>query len=154
MQNYAGCKGITDVINCSVNWGGAVRPSLAWMAWDDLQAYARAYATRVMSYPYYWSTYNDGEFGEIWLFPAPSTIGDIELDAICVPIDLYSDDDVDAIPPGFRNAIKFFAAGMAYMGKQQYSQAGEMRSIFADRLGIGNLAANRGKTPNYYWRAF
>lgn len=150
---YAGCSAIIDVIACSVNWGGAVRPTLAWLPWEDLQAYARAYATLVTSYPYYWSVYNDGEFGEIWMFPAPSTTGDIELDAICVPTDLNSDDDPDAIPPGFRNSIKFGAAELAYMQKQQYTQATLMGNMFNERLGTAHVASDRGKTPNFYWRA-
>lgn len=149
---YAGVEGIIDVNSCSVNWGGSVRPTLAWMPWEDLQAYARAYATLVTSFPYYWSCYNDGETGEVWMFPAPSTAGDIELDAYCVPSDLYSDDDYDAIPPGFRNAIKFGAASLAYMTSKRYQDAEIMDNIFNDRIGTGAVARDRGKTPNYYYR--
>jgi hypothetical protein len=151
---YGGCAAIIDVVSCSVNWGGAARPTLAFLAWDDLQAYARAYSTLVTSYPYYWSIFNPGEFGEVWLFPAPSTVGDIELYAACIPSDLYSDDDVEAIPPGYRNAIKFGAASLAFQGKQQYAQAEAMEERFKERLGLASVAADRGKTPNYYWRAY
>ena len=148
---YAGIEGVMDVIACSVNWGGAVRPTLAWMPWDDLQAYARAYATLVTSYPYYWSCMDDGENGEVWMFPAPSQMGEIELDAYCVPKDLYTDSDYDAIPPGFRNSIKFMAASLAFLSSQRYAQAQYMEDMFNQRLGTGRVAADRGKTPNYYY---
>lgn len=149
---YDGVKGIIDVNTCSVSWGSA-RPTLAWMPWEDLQAYARAYATLVTSYPFMWSCYNDGETGEVWMFPAPSSPGDIELDAFCVPKDLNSDDDYDAIPSGFRNAVKFGAASLAYLSSKRYSDAGIMDSLFTDRVGTGSVARDRGKTPNAYWRA-
>ena len=149
--SHAGVKGIVDVNNCSVNWGGAARPSLAWLPWEDLQAYARAYATLVTSYPYYWSVANPGESGEIWLFPAPSTTGDIELDAYCVPANLYTDDDYDAIPDGFKDSIKYLAASLAYLTKQQYAQAQVMEGLFMDAIGVDHVAVDRGKTPNMYW---
>lgn len=152
-QAHAGVKGIVDVASCSVNWGGAVRPSLAWMPWEDLQAFARAYATLVTSYPYYWSVLNDGENGEIFFFPAPSFVGDIELDAYCVPLDLQTDADYDAIPDGFSNAIKFGAASLAFFGKQQYLQAQIMENMFAERLGVARVSADRGKIPNFYYNS-
>lgn len=150
---HAGIKGIIDVASLSVNWGGAVRPSLAWMPWEDLQAYARAYATLVTSYPYYWSVLNDGENGEVWLFPAPSFAGDIELDAYCVPKDLYTDSDYDAIPDGFTDAIKFGAAKLAFLGTQRYLQAQLMENEFASSLGVDRVAVDRGKISNFYYDA-
>ncbi len=153
-QSYAGCKAIIDTNQCAVNWGGAVRPALAWMPFEDLQAYARAYATQVTSYPYYWTVLNDGEFGEIWMFPAPSTTGDIELDVYCIPSELYVDSDFDAVPPGFQNAIKFGAAAMAFLTSYRYAQANVMEGLFAERLGVARVSVDRGKVPNYYTTAF
>lgn len=150
-QQYAGIQGIIDINALSVNWGGAVRPTLAWMPWEDLQAYGRAYATLVTSYPYYWSCMDDGENGEVWMFPAPSTTGDIEVDAYCVPKDIYTDDDYDAIPPGFSNSVKFLAASLAFMSSQRYQQAQIMEGLFTERMGTGRAAADRGKVPNMYW---
>ena len=153
---HQGCKAVIDTITCSVCWGGGVggspRPSLAWLPWEDLQAYARAYATLVTSYPYFWSVYNDGEFGEVWLFPVPSFAMEMELDTFCVPTDLNSDDDFDAIPDGFTNAIKYGAAALAYMSSRRYGQAQLMENQFAERLGVARVAVDMGKTQNFYYR--
>ncbi len=153
-QQHAGIKGIIDVIELSVNWGGAVRPTLAWLPWDELQAYARAYATLLESYPYYYSVLDDGENGEIWMFPAPSTTGDIEADAFCVPTDLYTDADYDAIPAGYQNSIKYGAAALAYLSSQRYAQSQFMSDLFNERIGVAGVARDRGKTANYYWSAY
>lgn len=150
---YAGIKGVIDTIACSVNWGGNFRPTLTWMPWDDLQAYCRSYANQTTSFPAVWSVYNDGEFGEIWLFPTPSQAGEIELDATCVPIDLYSDSDFDAVPEEMRNAIKYKAASLAFLGQMRYEQAQAMEQAFAAQIGIDVVAVDRGKTPNYYVRS-
>lgn len=153
-QAYAGVEGIVDVISLSVNWGGAVRPTLAWMPWEDLQAYARAYATLIESYPYYWSVMNDGTEGEVWLFPPASTTGDIEAYCFCTPKPIYSDDDFDAIPDGYRNAIKFHAASLAFASKRQTAEAEYYDQEFNSRIGVANVQKDRGKTPNMYWQAF
>jgi hypothetical protein len=149
-QQYAGCQAVIDCNAVSANWGGSLKPALDWMPWEDLQAYARAYPTLVTSYPMVWSCYDDGENGEIWLWPVPSTPGDLEVDAYCIPSDLNSDDDPEAIPGGWRNAIKFGAASLAFMASRRYQEAGAMQQMFEQRIGTARVAADRGKTPSYY----
>lgn len=156
IAQHAGIAGAMDINTCSICWGtagspGSPRPSLAWLAWEDLQAYARAYATLVTSYPYYWSVLNDGTAGEIWLFPVPSQAMEIELDVYCIPKPLYTDSDFDAIPENFQNAIKYGAAALAYASSRRYGQATIMSDLFNERLGIARVASDYGKTPNFYY---
>lgn len=152
---HAGVSAVLDTITCSVAWGGgpggSPRPALAWLPWENLQAYARAYATLVTSYPYYWSVMNDGEMGEIWLYPVPSQTMEIELDVFCSPKDLQTNADFDAIPSGFTNAIKYGAAALAYMTSRRYGQAQIMMDLFTDRLGVARVSSDFGKTPNFYY---
>jgi len=151
---HAGCEGIVDVGMVSVSWGGSPLPALAWLPWEDLQAYARAYQNLVTSYPYYWSVLNDGANGEVWLFPVPSQPGDQEWDVFCYPKSLYSNDDFDALPEERRNTVKFGATSLALMSKRQYADAEYMQQKFAERLGISTVAADGGKTPNFYYDPF
>jgi hypothetical protein len=120
--------------------------------WEDLQAYARSYANLVSSYPYYWSVFNDGENGEIWLFPVPSQPMQLELTVACTPLNLVDDDSYDAIPDNFSNAIKYGAASMAYLTSRRYGQAQIMADMFNDRLGISRVSADYGKVPNFYFQ--
>jgi hypothetical protein len=146
----AGLKGIMDVIDLSVAWGG-IRPTLAWWPWEDLQAYGRSYNTGVTSYPFYWSVMNDGTNGQVWLFPTPSAVGEMEWDCTCLPLDLNSDGDYDAIPENFAGAVKFYAAGLSYLGSQRTGQAALMGQLFLDHLGIDRASSDRGKTPDFYF---
>lgn len=144
-----GYKGIVDVMNVAVSWGG-MRPALYWMPWQDLQAYARSYNIGVTSYPFLWSVSNEGENGKVWLFPYPNSALDMEWDVLCAPTDLNTDDDYDSIPDGFKNAVKYYAAGMAYLGSQRTGQWRIMMDAFADQLGISRFATDSGKVAGYY----
>jgi hypothetical protein len=150
-QSHAGCQRVIDVGMVNVSWGGSIRPALDWKPWDELQAYARAYATLVESYPYYWSVMNDGAMGEVWLFPVPSFAGDFEADVYCSPIDLNSDNDVEALPEEIRDSIKYLAAAQAYLSKKNYGEASLYYNLYADHIGVDRIAVDRGKTPSYYW---
>lgn len=151
-STYAGCSEIIDVAQVSISWGGSPLPSLAWLPWADLQAYARAYQNLVTSYPYYFSVLDDGENGEVWLFPVPSQPADMEWDIYAVPSALNTDDDFDAIPAGMRNSVKFNAVHLALLGKQRYADAEYMRGLFNERVMTGATARDRGKTPNFYYQ--
>lgn len=157
----AGVKGIIDVIDVAVSWGG-IRPALSFLPWDDLQAYARSYNVGVTSYPFFWSTNGDGERAQVWLFPVPNmgvpvaqqvqgSQGEMEWDTICVPKPLYSDTDIEAIPEPFQQEVSFFAAHLALLGAQRYGAANIMLDLFNDHLGIDRVASDRGKTASYYW---
>jgi len=152
-QQYADSSYVLDAATLSVNWGGVNRPNLDWMPWDDFQAYCRAYAVLNTSYPSVWTVYNDGAFGEIFMFPIPSTQGEIELDAFVMPIDLVSDSDPEAIPSGFRRAIKYGAAKLVYLSTGRFAQADVMEDSFSSALGVSRVSADRGKVPSWYWKS-
>lgn len=147
---HAGIDSVIDVVSLSVSWGGTLRPSLDWMPFEDLQAYARSFSTLNSAYPCAWSVLNDGEFGEVYMYPVPSVASDIEAQAYCTPKALYTNDDFDAIPPGFRDAIKFLAASLAFASSGRFSQAQYHENQFAQTLGIDRVAADMGKTSSFY----
>jgi len=129
-QQYAGMKGVIDCVQLAITWETTFRPALTWMPWDDFQAYCRAYSNQTTSYPSVWSVFNDGEDGEVWMFPVPSS-----------PCE---------IPEGFQSTIKFRAAELAFLSGQRYQQSQLMGQKFLEQAGLGVLSRDRGKTPNYY----
>lgn len=158
-QVAQGVRGILDINNVAVSWGG-MRPVLNWCPWEDLQAYARSYNVGTFSYPFLWSTFSGGSKGQVWLFPIPQVVaggltfaaaGEMEWDVSCLPIPLLDDSTFEAIPEPFTEAVKFYAAYLAFLGSQRYGMAQIMQSQFNDQLGIENAAIMRGRTPNFYW---
>jgi hypothetical protein len=160
--NNQGYRAVVDVIDVAVSWGGT-RPALNWLPWDELQAYARAYNYLVTSYPFIWSTNGSGSKGQVWLFPVPqqtaistagvtssASAGEMEWDATCLPTYLYSNDDFEALPESVTDAVPYFAAHLAYLGSQRFGMAATMKALFAEKLGIDNVAGDRGKIDSYY----
>lgn len=149
-----GIQAIIDVLDISVSWG-STRPTLNWMPWGDLQALARSYNVGVTSYPFAWSCQGDGTRGKVFLFPIPSVggfpSGEMEWDVICIPKDLYTNNDYDAIPESFQDSIKFRAAALAFMSSSRYSDAQINNGAFLTELGIDRASAKRGAVTSYYW---
>lgn len=148
-----GYKGIIDVQDVSVSWGG-IRPPLAWWPFADLQAYARSYNLGVTSYPSIWSTFGDGDKGQVWLFPIPSQggiVGEMEWLCSCAPKPLYSNDDPEAIPDNFTDAVKFFAAFLACLNAQKMGHAVINLNYFNDFLGLDRVSSDRGKVSSYFF---
>lgn len=153
-QQYPGIEGIINAVQLSINWGGPSRPGLDWMPWDEFQAYCRAFAFQNMAFPSVWSVLDDGENGEIWIFPTPSNALDMELLCDCVPAPLESDNSIELIPGGFRNNIKFGAAALTAMMRQQPSLADYYDHMFQSRMGFSVVSRDRGKSRSYYVGAF
>jgi hypothetical protein len=149
-KQFSGMRGICDVISISGSWGGAVRPSLDWMPFEDFQAYCRSNQILVTNYPIVFSIFNDGEAGEAWLFPVPQQANEMEWDVLCTAGGIYSDDDFDAIPAPFENGVKYFAAKRAYESSGRFGAAQLMAQNFEDSNGLRRGAVDRGKVPSRY----
>lgn len=149
-QQYAGLRGICDVVSVSGSWGGAVRPSLNWMPFEDFQAYCRSNVILVTNYPIVFTVFNDGEGGEIWLFPVPQQANEMEWDTLCTAGPIYNDDQFDAIPSPFHNGVKYYAAARAFEDSMRYGSAELMKARFEDSNMLRRGAVDRGKTPRHY----
>ena len=149
-QQYRGVRGICDVVTVSVSWGGTSRPALDWMPFEDFQAYLRSNQVLVTNYPSVWTVYNDGEAGEIWMYPIPQSASEMEWDTFCTAGALYTNDDFDAIPNPFRNGVKFYAAARAYEASGRYESASIMFARFEQSNGLRRAAVDRGKVPTRY----
>lgn len=150
----AGVDKIMDVLDISVSWGSN-RPTLNRWAWGDLQAYARSYNAGVTSYPFAWASTGDGTRGKVFLFPIPSIggiNGEMEWDVRCIPKDLVTNDDYDAIPEMFQDAIKFRAVALAMIASQRFSDANIHNAMFLTELGVDRSAAMSGSVQDYYWQ--
>lgn len=146
----ANIKGIVDVSTVAISWGG-IRPMMRWMPWDELQAYGRSYNIGVTSYPFLWSTYGDGELGQVWIFPIPTQALEMEWGTFCAPKDLTNNSQPESIPSPFKDSVQFYAAHLAYLQSQRYGQAQIMLELFEKNSGISRVASDRGKVPDYYW---
>lgn len=154
----AGVDKIIDVVNLSVSWGG-IRPAMNFVPFEDLQAYYRSYNVGMFSYPFCWSTDGDGVNANVWLFPAPSVgpstqvpggQGEMEWLTTCIPKVLNNDNDPEALPENFTDAVPFFAAFLCLIGAQRFGAAQIHLNHFTDFLGIDRVSSDRGKISSFY----
>lgn len=145
-----GCRTVCDVQNVAVSWGGALRPVQNWMPWDQLQAVARSYNIGVFSYPFVWATSGVGQNNRVWLWPAPSIASEMEWDCTFLPKALNSNDDYEAIPSPFTEAVKYAAARDAFYASFRYDAAREMDREYWATLTRAGSSTDRSKVPDYY----
>jgi hypothetical protein len=147
----SGVAGVLDVIQVAISWGGAMRPAMQWMPWDDYQAYLRANQYLTQAWPAVWSTLGDGSMAAVYLFPTPSVASEMEWLVVCNPKDIYTNDDYDVLPEPFDSAVKYYAAHLAYLRSQRPGQASLMLNTFYDHVGVDRASADGGKVSNYYY---
>jgi hypothetical protein len=148
-QQNAGVKGIIDVNSVSVSWGSS-RPTLAWMPWEELQAYARAWMVNNQNYPSIFSTMGSGETGQVWLYPIPGTVAEMEWLCTCSPAALNTDSDPEALPRPFTECVKWYAVKLAYEASQRWQAASVAGEEYANHVRLACAAENRGKIPSMY----
>lgn len=148
---YQGYDKVIYVFNISCDIGGYM-PTMRWMPWDNLQAYARAYNLGVTSYPVVWAAKGVGENGQAWLFPMPTNMGFATMlwEAVCTPKPLYSNADFEALPELHRGAVCYYAAYLAYLGQQRTGMAQIMRGLFEEQIQINGVASDFGHVEDYY----
>lgn len=149
-QQNRGVRAICDVWNVAVSWGGAIRPVQNWMPWDELQAYARSYNIGVFSYPYVWSNRGSAEDGEVWLWPAPSVVTEMEWDCIGLPSVLNTNNDYERIPTVYGRAVKFWAASLAFESSNRDARADRMQQRYLQTGITAAGASERTRTPDFY----
>ncbi|HXE51238.1 MAG TPA: hypothetical protein VN663_22865 [Ramlibacter sp.] len=147
---WAGYDNVVDLMSVAVSWGSAARPVMEWMDFAELQALARIYSAGVFTYPFKAALQGDGINQILYLFPVPGQALEMEWDCSCTPKPLYNNNDLEAIPAPFRDAIKFKAANYVYMASQRFGSAELMEGEYLRHLGIDRAATDRGKVPSFY----
>jgi len=121
-DNFPGVNNIIAVQSVSVSWG-SWKPTLSWRPWTWLQAYARSNNLTLQNYPTLWAQYAQGDAGSIYVYPLPSLLAQMEWDCFCQPIDLVDDEDVEALPGPWTDAVQLLAAYYAYLQAQRRDDA-------------------------------
>lgn len=126
--------GVQEVIGinsiaCQWGSGSVYKPMLRWRPWPWFQANCRVYSVSAMNFPSYWSQFGQGVVGSFYLFPIPAQVLSLDVDAICLPLDLTgSGNETDAIPYPWSDCVPYFAAYQCYMNSSRAPDAARMFS--------------------------
>jgi hypothetical protein len=140
---------VVQVKSISVNWGGVFGSNnlqLEKASFTNYNAILGYYGKNLLAQPACWVQYGT----TFKLRPIPSAAYPMQLDTICEPIDLATDTDPEAIPYPFTNAIKYYAAYLAFLSSQRDKDAENMMKRYERSHGNSRASVARSIVPNVY----
>lgn len=151
LENFPGVSAILQVKSISFIYAN-YRYSLPVYSFSTYQALIRQYPLQYSYVPTMAAQYGQGTAGTLYFYPIPSTIYQFELDSICLPIDLETDQDVEAIPLPWTDAVAFLATHYAYLQLQNLNAASYYFKLWEDMLHRYSAAARVSRRVNPYGR--
>lgn len=119
---FPGVKAVFAVLDCSILYNN-LRYTLIRYAFSEYQAYIRNYPFQYSYVPIAYTQLGDGAGGSLLMYPFPSEGYAIEPDCLCLPVDLTSDQDIEAITEPWTDAVPLLAAAYAYQEAQAFNNA-------------------------------
>lgn len=124
------------------------RYSLPCYSLTTYQAFIRKYPTQYMYVPCVFTQVGAGSAGYILAYPLPAQAYPIEFDCCCMPRDLTTDQDYDAIPDPWRDVVKDYALFLAYSELQAFNNARAYYEKFDREIRVCSQAARPGRATN------
>ena len=128
------------------------RYSLPIYDFSTYQARIRQYPFQYQYVPTLSSQFGQGANGSFYVYPIPSQTYQMEWDCLCLPQALESDQDVEALPEPWTDAVQYWGAYLAYMEMQNFNYARGMKAEFDEMLSRYSSYARPGRVTNPYGR--
>lgn len=148
---FPGIASILAVKSVSIIYAN-YRYSLPRYAFSVYQSQVRQYPLQYQYVPTICSQYGQGIAGSMYMYPLASASYQMEWDCICLPSDLLTDLDYEAIPDPWTDAVGWFAAYLAYLEIQNANAAAGYLSLYEKFMSLYGAAARIGGTVNPYGR--
>jgi hypothetical protein len=128
VQSILACRSL-----CMAIGSGGWKPMWRRVVWSDFQARFRIYNGTfygAISEPGWYAQYGEGPLGSLYLAPIPSQAMPIEVDLSCIPNPLSTDNDIEAIPYPWTDAVTYWAAVLCLLQQQRREDAQAMAQLF------------------------
>lgn len=128
------------------------RYSLPCYDFSTYQARIRQYPFQYQYVPTICAQYGQGTNGSFYMYPIPSQTYQMEWDCFCLPQDLLTDQDVEALPGPWTDAVQYWGAYLAYLEMQNFNYARGMKAEFDEMMTRYGSYARPGRVTNQYGR--
>lgn len=145
---YAEVCGVRGVSIIYANY----RYSLPMYSFSTYQSSIRQYPNQYYYVPTMCAQFGQGASGSLYFYPLPSQPYQLEIDCYCWPQDLNTDQDVEAIPDPWTDAVALLAAHYCYLELQNLNSAEYYRKLVDSKLPMYRNAAQPGRNTNPYGR--
>lgn len=151
ISSFPGVQSIIGQRSVSIIYSN-YRYSIPQYSWTVYQGYIRQFPSQYEYVPTFYSQFGQGAAGTLFMYPLPSQTYQFEVDCTCQPIDLTTDQSVEAIPQPWQDCIHFLAAYYGYLELQNMNAAKFMRGEFESFMLGQSQSARIGRTVNIYGR--
>lgn len=151
LTNFPGYKEVYAVRSVSLIYAN-YRYSLPMYAFSTYQAMIRQYPFQYVFVPTMCSQFGQGASGSLYFYPLPAQSYQLEIDCQCWPQDLLTDQDVEAIPDPWTQAVAWLAAHYCYLELQNLNAANYYMGLVNDYMVRYRRAATPGRVSNPYGR--
>lgn len=122
LHTFPGVASVFAVVEVAVIYAN-YRYVLPHYPYSIYQAMIRQYPTQYLYVPTMMTQFNEGTTGSLLFYPIPSQSYRCEWDCLCMPSDLLFDQDFEAIPQPWTDAVPYMAAHLAYLELQNFNAA-------------------------------
>ncbi len=149
LSMFPGVAAIYMVRSVSIIYAN-YRYSLPCPSFTDYQAFIRNYPFQFQYVPTVCAQFGQGTDGSFYLYPLPSQAYQMEWDSQCLPSDLVSNQNVDALPQPWSEAVPHFAAYLCYLELQSWNAARGQLALFDQFCTRYGSYARSGRQINPY----
>jgi hypothetical protein len=110
-------------------------------------------AVAVSGVPTTYAIFGQGETGSFYVDPVPSSTvvnPSARFDCVCVPVDLASDSDPEALPYPWTDCVPYFAAYLALLSAQRTADADHMFQLYQTFAQRARQMSNGSVVPSQY----
>jgi hypothetical protein len=111
-----GVQAILSVRSVAILWSNW-QWTIARTSFSRYQAVIRQYVNSYNAPPVWAAQFGQGVNGTLHLFPRPDQVYQMQWDCLCLPNDLVTDQDYEAIPDPWRAAVPYYAAHLGLLSK-------------------------------------
>lgn len=137
VYNFSGISlssvtGAGSVYNIRTIWAGVAsgQVRLRPRSWPWFSLYELNNPIPTQGMPKVWSQFAQGINGSIYFSPIPDAVYVVKADATCMPSDILTETDADAIPQPWADVVPYYAAYLAYLELQRPEVADKMLGLY------------------------
>ena len=128
------------------------RYSLPMYSFSVYQAKIRQYPFQYQYVPAFCTQFGQGEDGSLFVYPLPSQTYQWEFDCFCIPSDLTDFRSYEALPFPWTDAVKHWAAYLAFLELQNFNAAEYHFKRYDEMINRYSTYTRPGRAVNPYGR--
>lgn len=149
LDTFPGVQSVLTVLSVSFIYSN-LQYSIPIYSLSTYQALIKRFPLRFSYVPTFGAQIGQGTNGSLALYPVASQVYQMSWDIVCLPTDLETDQDFEAIPYPWVDAVAFLATAYGFLHLQNLNAANFYMTKFTESMQMFSAAARPGRRVNPY----